>query len=44
MTGKAPSLDLLGDALPPVASINDRHEAAALVEALLTLRAHPMVA
>lgn len=35
--------DLLGDDLPIVRT-NDRPEAAALVEVLKTLRAHPMVA
>lgn len=37
-------LDLLGDALPPVTRTNTKPEAAALVEVLKTLRAHPMVA
>lgn len=36
-------VDLFGDDLPAVRT-NDRREAAALVEVLLTLRAHPMVA
>ena len=44
MTGKASSLDLFGDALPTVKGINDKPEAAALVEVLKTLRAHPAVA
>ena len=42
-TGKALPLDLLGDAVPSK-SVNAKPEAAALVEVLMTLRAHPMVA
>lgn len=42
-TIKASSLDLFGDELP-VARTNSKPEAAALVEVLKTLRAHPMVA
>lgn len=37
-------VDLFGDDLPTVPRTNARPEAAALVEVLLTLRAHPMVA
>jgi len=44
MTDKTPSLDLFGDDLPTVPRTNDRPEAAALVEVLKTLRAHPAVA
>lgn len=42
-TIKAPSPDLFGDALP-LKPANAKPEAAALVEVLMTLRAHPMVA
>ena len=37
-------VDLFGDNLPTVPRTNARPEAAALVEVLRTLRAHPMVA
>ena len=43
MTGSTSTLDLLGDAVP-LKSANAKPEAAALVEVLMTLRAHPMVA
>ena len=42
-TDSTSTLDLLGDAVP-LKSSNAKPEAAALVEVLLTLRAHPMVA
>lgn len=42
-TGSGSTLDLLGDAVP-LKSANAKPEAAALVEVLVTLRAHPMVA
>ena len=41
--GVSPSTDLIGDALA-IGRTNDRPEAAALLEGMLTLRAYPMVA
>lgn len=43
MTGSTSTLDLLGDAVS-LKSANIMPEAAALVEVLMTLRAHPLVA
>ena len=43
MTGSTSTLDLFGDAVP-LKCANAKPEAAALVEVLMALRAHPMVA